>query len=564
MKKGLLLIIVCLAMVFTLVPAAALADTEITSVSVSGLSMPIAGEKFDFNVSVGSNYTVNEVVWEDTTASQAVTTGDLAVAGHKYRYDVELVPDEGYSFPYKAESNGSSIWQFYDGTAKINGTACITDRKVGPYALVMAITGYTNSGHLVISGFYTPAADKNITSVAVKDLDMPRANEKLDFTATVTGNYTVEAVSWEDVSSGGIKTPSDLAIAGHKYRYDIELAPDEGYLFPYAANSNGTSSWQFYSGSAKVNGNACIKDTAIGPYAMVMTSSDHPSAGHLIITGYYTAPVISIPIIIEQPESVNAKEGDTVTFSVTAFGADLHYQWWVADAGMPEKIGKDSSELILEKVTAAQYDGYSFWCVISNSGGSVASEQVKLNVTASPYVFPFTDVKTGDWFYNDVKIANQMGLIDGRTNTLFKPDDNMTYAEAIKLAACMNQYYTTGKITLTTGTPWYQTYVEYAKTHGIPWSFEDYNATITRTDYVYIFYYALPADNYKEINTISAVPDVSTSATHANEIYAFYKAGILTGNTDHSFLPNTNIKRSEVAAILTRMMDPSTRQKLTL
>ena len=44
MKKGLLLIIVCLAMVFTLVPAAALADTEITSVSVSGLSMPIAGE----------------------------------------------------------------------------------------------------------------------------------------------------------------------------------------------------------------------------------------------------------------------------------------------------------------------------------------------------------------------------------------------------------------------------------------------------------------------------------------------------------------------------------------
>ena len=36
-----------------------------------------------------------------------------------------------------------------------------------------------------------------------------------------------------------------------------------------------------------------------------------------------------------------------------------------------------------------------------------------------------------------------------------------THAEAIKLAACMNQLYVDGAITLKGGSPWYQPYVEY-------------------------------------------------------------------------------------------------------
>ena len=43
-------------------------------------------------------------------------------------------------------------------------------------------------------------------------------------------------------------------------------------------------------------------------------------------------------------------------------------------------------------------------------------------------------------------------------------------------------------------------------------------------------------------------------------VYLFYRAGILSGvDAKGTFNANDNIKRSEVAAILIRMMDPSVR-----
>ena len=48
---------------------------------------------------------------------------------------------------------------------------------------------------------------------------------------------------------------------------------------------------------------------------------------------------------------------------------------------------------------------------------------------------PFTDVKTNSWYYEDVKIAYEGNLINGKTATIFDPNANLTYAEAVKLAA---------------------------------------------------------------------------------------------------------------------------------
>ena len=63
----------------------------------------------------------------------------------------------------------------------------------------------------------------------------------------------------------------------------------------------------------------------------------------------------------------------------------------------------------------------------------------------------FTDVNASDWFYNDVKSAVEMGLINGKSPTTYAPNDNLTYAEAVKLAGCMHQLYNEGAITLPTG-----------------------------------------------------------------------------------------------------------------
>ena len=182
-------------------------------------------------------------------------------------------------------------------------------------------------------------------------------------------------------------------------------------------------------------------------------------------------------------------------------------------------------------------------------------------------VNPFTDVPTTEWYYSDIDHAYQMELINGKTPTLFMPNDYLTYAEAVKLAACMNQRYTEGSVTLKNGEPWYQTYVDYCKEEGIISKDYSWNASATRAGYMEIFADALPDAAMKEINDIpgGSIPDVPTSHPQAAPIYKLYRVGILQGSDlAHNCNPAANIKRAEVAAILTRMMDSSKRIRFTM
>jgi len=82
-----------------------------------------------------------------------------------------------------------------------------------------------------------------------------------------------------------------------------------------------------------------------------------------------------------------------------------------------------------------------------------------------------------------------------------------------------------------------------------------------------IFAKALPADGLKAINDIAdgAIPDVAMTDANAAAIYKLYKAGIVQGvDDDHNCNPESNIKRSEVTAILTRMMDADARVKFSI
>lgn len=187
--------------------------------------------------------------------------------------------------------------------------------------------------------------------------------------------------------------------------------------------------------------------------------------------------------------------------------------------------------------------------------------------------FPFTDVSRSSWYYDSVRTAWEKDLIDGVTRTLYKPDDTLTVAQAIKLSAALHQMLNNnGKVTLRNGTPyWYSSYVSYAVENGIiEKMYLDYtpaqmNAPAKRNEFVHIFYGAM--SDYRQINTVAdnKIPDVITTDTYALEIYTFYRAGILTGSDKNgTFYPTNDIKRSEVAAILSRMYDKTTRQTVSL
>lgn len=185
----------------------------------------------------------------------------------------------------------------------------------------------------------------------------------------------------------------------------------------------------------------------------------------------------------------------------------------------------------------------------------------------------FTDVKPDSWYYEDVDNAVRLGIINGKTETTFAPDDNLTYAEAIKLAACMYQLYKDGSVYLVPGgNPWYQIYVDYAKDHGIItenffYKVSNINEKATRAGYMEIFANALPDEALIGINNVpdGSIPDVPMVHESSIGIYKLYRAGILTGvDAKHNCKPEDNIKRCEVAAIITRMMDETKRVKFSM
>ena len=181
----------------------------------------------------------------------------------------------------------------------------------------------------------------------------------------------------------------------------------------------------------------------------------------------------------------------------------------------------------------------------------------------------FTDVPETLWCYEDVEFAVQNGLVNGTTPTTYSPDSNLTYGAALKLAACMHKRVTQGSTDFEASNPWYKTYVDYAKANKIITKDYVWNDPATRAGYMEIFANAIPSTGLKDaklaltaMNRVddNTIPDVSSAHPQADAIYKLYRAGILQGgDAAHNCSPDSYIKRSAVAAILTRMMDPAKR-----
>lgn len=180
----------------------------------------------------------------------------------------------------------------------------------------------------------------------------------------------------------------------------------------------------------------------------------------------------------------------------------------------------------------------------------------------------FSDVKASDWYAPYVQASFEYGLINGKSAGRFDPDDDMTLAEAIKLSATLHSTYHNGVCTFPKADPWYGPYVEYALQNGIiTTDYSDYNAAVTRAEFAVIMSRALPAEALSVKNMVedNAIPDVPTEYSYSGAVYTLYRAGVLTGTTaSGTFMPNNFIKRSEVAAVVTRMANAAYRMSLTM
>lgn len=121
----------------------------------------------------------------------------------------------------------------------------------------------------------------------------------------------------------------------------------------------------------------------------------------------------------------------------------------------------------------------------------------------------FRDVVENAWYLPYLDTAVGSGLINGRGDGIFAPNDSITGAEAVKLAACLGQLLSDGSVTLTNGSPWYASYMTYAVEHGIldePFDQYGVRAPISRASLMDMFCRAIPENQRQEINSIPTAP----------------------------------------------------------
>lgn len=177
----------------------------------------------------------------------------------------------------------------------------------------------------------------------------------------------------------------------------------------------------------------------------------------------------------------------------------------------------------------------------------------------------FSDVSAEEWYAASVKDVYELGLMNGTGGGLFAPEDNVTVAEILTMTS-RARAIADGESIDTAGESahWYDPYVAFAVSKGTvaadTYTEADFDRPATRAEVAVIFHHAMSPETYPVINTVTSIPDVFETDAYAPDVFALYRAGILTGSDEAgTFYPASPIIRAEVAAMITRVALPEKR-----
>lgn len=206
-----------------------------------------------------------------------------------------------------------------------------------------------------------------------------------------------------------------------------------------------------------------------------------------------------------------------------------------------------------KKLTAA--------CIILSlalSSAALAAEPFFPKVADMP---AFTDLTPDGVWYDalSVKTAVEAGLMKGTGANAFTPGGTLTLAEVFTIAARINEKTTGYAIPKQeAGQFWYDPALAVMTHIGVDVG-SDPTAKATRADFVRVLSAVLPDTMMAPINAITSLPDSKDAA-----VLRFYNAGILTGKDAYgTFAGDLTLTRSEVAAMLARIINPDLRKSFT-
>jgi alpha-tubulin suppressor-like RCC1 family protein len=253
-------------------------------------------------------------------------------------------------------------------------------------------------GGLPISGataaFYSiaSAAAGDAGSYAVQVTNSVNTANSTSATLTVNANPVITVVSITSQPSPQIQLPGGSA------------------TFAVAASGTGPLSYQWLKDGSPISGATSavllLSNLQVGDAAAYSVTVSNGLGGG-VTSNAASLNVVGAPAITTQPTNVSASEGATATFSVSATGTNLRYQWTLNGGG----IGGASSATYTTPTLSLADNGAVYGVFVYNGAGLVISNSAVLTVT--PLVAPSFSTQPTDQGMVEPSTATFTAVVGG-------------------------------------------------------------------------------------------------------------------------------------------------------
>ena len=298
-----------------------------------------------------------------------------------------------------------------------------------------------------------------------------------------------------------------------------------------------------YSVTSAVDSNDSNKTTYTVTYVGGSSSSGSTSTTYNVNVNAATNGAVAA-------DKKTASKGTTVT--VTASPS----KGYVVDAvKVVDKDGKD--------VAVTEKDGKYVFTMPASAVTVTGSFKAE---TPAPVALPFTDVKSGNWFYDAVKYAYAQGLMTGTSATTFAPNGTMNRAMIVTVLYRLEKSPAVTGASKFTDVPagqWYSDAVAWAAANKIVNGYDEttfgpMNAVTREQMAAILFRYeqVKGLENVTLEENLNRFPDQNKISAYAIPALQWAVGQkIINGNADGTLDPTGTATRAQVAQIFTNLLN---------
>ena len=472
-----------------------------------------------------------------------VTTSDEAIAFDVCKYSSYPSTNVTFDESYTGTINGKIV---YDST--VADTHKLTIQGNGTFGAIEAASGAAEaakSGIEVTSGHFAKPVNEDYLADSVKAQLESASNPEAPYSyypsleAAQAAAQPGDTITEVNATTGGTKYTVTLDYADGEMANSLYTVTEGTKLTLPTPSRSGYTFEGWYDGSSRVSSPyKVMKDVTL------TAEWDYNGSSSSSGSTRYTVSVEDTDNGSVEVSPTRASKGSTVTVTVKP---DEGYE--LDELTVTDKNGESV------KLTDKGDGKYTFKMPASK----VTVEAVF--TAAKVEGLPFTDVTSGDWFYDAVAYVYDKGMMEGTTDTTFAPTMNLTRS---MIAQVLYNLEERPEAPGAAGFPdvaagaWYADAVNWAAARGIVKGYDTGafgpEDSVTREQLAAILYRYAQAKGYDTTQGGMAVREFSDSASisdWAQEAMAWaVNAQVLSGKGNGVLDPQGTATRAEVAQML--------------